>query len=134
MQNRFEDENGKNKPGLDTLANIAKALNVTIDELYFGKESLKPITSSNNNGELFVNCIYTLWKYDILAPMYTKPKDDLYITLSKYRSQLQNLIVMLEEFKRRKNNFTDPDLYLEQLLNSVANEINSFDNGSGCVK
>ncbi len=41
-----------------------------------------------------------------------------------YAEQIQRLITVLDDFKAKKSTFNDPDQYLEQVLSSVANEIN----------
>ncbi len=62
-------ENGKSK-GLISLRNLAKiafAVNVSIDELYFGKREFRFLYTARNEGELIVNCLYALYKHDIIC-------------------------------------------------------------------
>ena len=49
-------ENGKQMIGLVSLAKIAKALDTSIDRLYFGKPSEAFLNETEDFGETVVNC------------------------------------------------------------------------------
>lgn len=70
-------ENGKSK-GLISLRNLAKiafAVNVSIDELYFGKREFRFLYKTRNDRELIVNCLYKLYDEKILT-LFCKMPDD----------------------------------------------------------
>ncbi|MDO4851186.1 MAG: helix-turn-helix transcriptional regulator [Actinomycetota bacterium] len=127
-------ENGNKTPGLYTLAKLSLALGKSMDELYFGDASVSFISSAPNRGRLIVNCIYQLWEHGVLtrhypsedeerfgSSLYKKPVADL----RSYASAVERLLIMLDDFKRRKYTYKDPDAYLEQMLDSAAQEIGS---------
>jgi len=37
-----------------------------MDDLYYGTEAKKVISSSKNKGELITNCVFELWKNNVL--------------------------------------------------------------------
>lgn len=139
-------ENDRKRPGLDTLAALAKALDVSLDELYYGEPSLKPIATSGSEGELIVNCVYELWKLGVLANARRvfleemeearqglrtdeyyfydeEPAPEDHIGLSKYASDVERLIYQLDDYADREYAFPDKAAYLEQLLGSFVNKI-----------
>ncbi len=62
-------ENGKDKGliSLRNLARIAIALNVSLDELYFGKREFRFIYTAKSEGELIAGCLYILYKSNIVC-------------------------------------------------------------------
>ena len=46
------------------------------------------------------------------------------LILNRFREQIKRLIVMLDEFKLRRNTYAEPERYLQMTLASVATEIN----------
>ena len=130
-------ENSKKTPNVITLGNIAQALNVSIDRLYYGDENKAFITSEKNEGRKIVNCIYWLWKSGIIY-YYEAPTESVNINYWKiggknspfsisvlnYALSIRRLIVQLNDFEKSKETYPDPDSYLEMILNSVATEIN----------
>ena len=130
-------ENKKKQPGLNTIVKIAKALDVSIDKLCYGDESISFINSAPDEGRKIVNCIYTLWELGVInyyenflySGIPTEFGDDekrgTYLYIIKYDQEIKRLINSLREFSQRKETFPDPDMYLENILSSVANEINN---------
>ena len=129
-------ENKKKIPGLNTIAKIAKALDVSIDQLCYGDESISFITSVPDEGRKIVNCIYTLWKLGIIniygdmgyGGMKINYYDDRiggYVSVCNHYLEIKRLIHSLNDFAQRKETFPDPDMFLAGILSSVANEINS---------
>lgn len=127
-------ENGNKTPGLHTIGKIAQALGKTIDELYFGDSSVSYIASAPDKGRLIVNCIYQLWAQGILGPHSPSAEEERYghsfreqpvADLLAYSQPVVRLLETLDDFGRRSYTYKDPDLYLEQVLGSVAREIGS---------
>ncbi|SDM87814.1 helix-turn-helix domain-containing protein [Lachnospira pectinoschiza] len=135
-------ENGKKIPNLVTTAKIAKALNVSIDRLYYGDENNAFITMQSDDGKKIVNSIYLLWSKGVIYyngnPNYSYEammlssygideqinKNGLYLEIMKHQEPIKRLINQLNEFKERKDTYQTPDRFLEMILDSVASEIN----------
>ena len=130
-------ENSRKTPNLTTIAKIAKALEITIDRLYYGDENTSFIFSEPDIGKRVVNSVYFLWSEGIITcyeeigygyyPMIESNSIDSsesYLFIDKYYSQIKRLITSLNDFKQRKTTYADPDNYLRILLASVAKEIN----------
>jgi len=130
-------ENHRKTPGRDTIAIIAQKLGVSIDKLCYGDESEAFINEAPDVGRKIVNCIYTLWKLDVIyyyenysygGVPYTNSEDKkgAYLVVKEYSSQIKRLINSLNDFAQKKNTFPEPEKYLELILSSVANEINTI--------
>ena len=128
-------ESGSKYPGLNSIVRIARALNVSVDQLCYGDESESFINSVPDEGRKIVNCIYMLWElgvifyFDNIIYNRTFGMEDnsgFYLGIRKYPDQIKRLINSLNEFRDKKETFPDSDVYLESLLSSVANEINSM--------
>lgn len=130
-------ENGKKTPNLVTTAKIAKALKVSIDRLYYGDENSSFITSESNDGRKIVNSIYLLWSKGVISyyenynqrgiPLYESTDDEkigIYLYIAEYHAPIRRLIKQLEDFKKMKDTYQNPDVFLEMLFDSVATEIN----------
>lgn len=135
-------ENGKKIPNLVTTAKIAKALNVSIDRLYYGDENNAFITMQSDDGRKIVNSIYLLWSKGVInynenynssyeAMMLSSygideqiNKNGLYLEIKKHQEPIKKLIKQLNEFKERKDTYQTPDRFLEMILDSFAAEIN----------
>ena len=126
-------ENGGKSIGLFSIAKIASALNTTIDELYFGSGSTKPITDSTNTGELIVNCIVALFDQMIVRPIprHRENKsvyegvDLIYrIGFVKHVDILDDLVSKLKDFEEHKSSYPNPKVFREQLIASAINQIN----------
>ncbi len=122
-------ENGGRTPSLYNLASIAQALDVTIDELYFGDSSKAFIESAPNKGAKIANCIYELVKEGVIsAPIAGKtPIRNDTLLVNRYILQIQRLVNNSEEFFLKKNTYSNPDEFSKQMVESVANEINQQD-------
>ena len=121
-------ENDKKRPGLDTLARVANALDVSIDMLYYGDESRAFIGKSGSKGELVVNCFYELWKAGIVDSDSLKVDNAHWKAINlcyDHARTIKRLIETLIEFESRKGTYSSPDVYLEQVFDSVANEIDA---------
>lgn len=127
-------ENSKKIPNLVTIAKIAKALNVSIDRLYYGDENIAFISSENNIGRKVVNAVYYLWSEDVVAyredhsnDMYraSNEKYEYSLLINRFPFAIRRLILALNEYKNKQNTYNDPDTYLNMLLDSVAKEINN---------
>ena len=132
-------ENGRKNPGLATTAKIAKALNVSIERLYYGDENNAFIKVEPDKGKKIVNAICYLWAEDVISyyenlfagmPMneyisVDNPKG-FYLAINKYELPIKRLINSLNELKRNYSTYADPDTYIEMLKSSVAAEINNM--------
>ena len=125
-------ENGNKLPGLNSIAKIALALGKSIDELCYGDASMTPITTAPDKGRLIANCVFQLWKNGVLgrhiptnnehaysSSFYMNPVADL----RSYPMAIERLLETLDEYEEKKNTFKNPELYLEQVLDSVSSEI-----------
>lgn len=130
-------ENNRKTPGRDTIAIIAQKLGVSIDKLCYGDESEAFINEAPDEGRKIVNCVYTLWKLDVIyyyerfsyGGVPFMAIDDIsgtYLVVKEYSSQIKRLINSLNDFAQKKNTFPEPEKYLEFILSSVANEINDI--------
>ena len=132
-------ENGKKTPGLNTVAIIAKKLGVSIDQLCYGDESESFINIVPDKGRKIVNCIYVLWELDVIYYyenfMYggtpfdiisSEEKRGAYLVVKDYSFQIKRLINSLNDYAQKKDTFPNPEMYLENILSSVANEINAI--------
>ncbi len=128
-------ENGKKIPSLTTIATIARALDVSIERLYYGDDSNAFINMVPDEGRKIVNAIYYLWdlqvidiceNYNNMGLGFESGKNSLPITLLiyKYSQSIKRLINGLNEFKDQKDTYENPEAYLEMFLSSVAKEIN----------
>lgn len=118
-------ERGVREPSTANLAKIAHALYSTMDELYFGDESNKMLQTTNY-GMKIVNCFTELMLDEVIGKI-----DDEYGSMSEYYIPLwsdayaiKRLLDHVYEFKQNQNTYPNPDLYLDQIKQSVANEIN----------
>ena len=133
-------ETGRKIPGLTTIAKIAKALNVSIERLYYGDENSAFIFSEPDVGKKIVNSIFFLWqtgtisyfeKHIYEASYYRgydeeeEKKKGTYLYLNRFSTQIKRLLMSLNEFESKHNTYPEPEKYLEILFTSVANEINA---------
>ena len=133
-------ENSKKIPSLSTIAKIAKSLGVSIERLYYGDENSSFINSEPDLGKKIVNSIYFLWEAGIIEyyenymsggvgmAMYNigceREPVGLMLNIMKYASSIRRLVYSLNEYKKNKDTYPEPEKYLEMLLASVATEIN----------
>ncbi len=136
-------ENGNKLPGLTSIAKIAQALGKSIDELCYGDASISPITTAPSIGRLITNCVYQLWKHNVLnvhilteeenrltSSFYIQPAVDL-----RYHSHaVIRLLETLDDYSNNAHTFNNPEVYLEQVLDSVSSEIEQELFGSNQIK
>lgn len=126
-------ENGSKSIGLISLDKIAYATNKTIDELYRGSKSSRPITSSKNEGELIVNCVAALYDIGVIQPNIKQRKNEFTpmgmeyfykIGFSKFIEILDDMVLKLNDLEKNKYNYPDPHAFKEQILASATKQIN----------
>ena len=127
-------ENGRKIPNLITIANIARQLNVSIERLYYGDDNIAFINTVEDDGRKIVNSLFLLWSKDVvnyfedykyMESMGIKGEDDgFFLRIMKHTYPIKRLFNGLNEFRDKKDTYTDPEAYLEMLLSSVALEIN----------
>ncbi len=127
-------ENGKNTPGLFTLARIAKALNKSIDELFYGDASVSFITSAPDKGSIIANSLVALWEQDCI---FTEEPENFgntieyeEITIKQFADPICRLLDALNDLERKKDTYTDPQAFLEMIKKSVAEDIRRSDEES----
>lgn len=127
-------ENGNKSIGLSSLHRIALATNKTMDELYCGSESSRPITSSRNDGELIVNCVVALYDAEVIQANPKNRKNEFAprgeekyfrIGFSKFIDILDDMVLKLQDFEKNKDNYPDPQAFREQILASATKQINN---------
>jgi Predicted transcriptional regulator len=121
-------ERGVREPSTANLAKIAHALYSTMDELYFGDESNKMLQTANY-GMKIVNCFTELMLDEVIGKIEEdneeyRPIGEYYIPLWSDAWAIKRLLNHVYEFKQNQNTYPNPDLYLDQIKQSVANEIN----------
>lgn len=128
-------ENYRKTPNLITTAKIAKALNVSIDRLYYGDENNSFIIAEADDGRKIVNSLYLLWSKGVItyyefwgrnsSVMIEGDVPGRYLYLKEYEEAIKRLLKSLDEFEEKKDTYSNPEGYLEQILSSVAVEINN---------
>ncbi len=126
-------ENGNRAIGLQTIAKLAVALGVSIDDIYFGSYSFRPISTSNNEGELIVNCVSSLFDKHVIAAL-SKEGENAFVPSGggyyyqigflSYLHILNDLVIKLDDYEKNKENYPDPEGFKKQLLASAAKQIN----------
>ena len=117
-------ENGKRNPSLDTLADIASALGVSIDQLYYGNGNVSFLTEKGDKGNKIVNSICMLMSQGVIENVVDKDGRTYLCLDYKYSSPIKRLIKTLKEFMDQFQTYSDPKAYLTQIKDSVANQIN----------
>lgn len=118
-------ETGKRTPGLSTLALIAEALDVSIDELYFGDNNVNFITKAGDDGHKIANCVYQLFKLGAIDGSITLGINGPSMGMApSFREPISRLLRIADEVHQASETYPDPDLVIDQLLESVAAEIN----------
>lgn len=134
-------ENSKKIPSLSTIAKIAKSLGVSIERLYYGDENSSFINSEPDLGKKIVNSIYFLWEAGIIEyyenymsggmgmAMFDSGCErepvGLMLNIMKHAASIRRLVHSLNEYRKNKDTYPEPEKYLEMLLASVATEINN---------
>lgn len=113
-------ENGKKEPGLHTLATIASALEVTIDELYWGDINVAFINSAPDEGRQIVNCFSKLRELKVID---MEPQS-YRLELKRYWGAIKRLLESLKEFDALRDTYSNPESYLEMIKESSAEQIN----------
>ncbi len=130
-------ENGSRNIGIENLTLIAKAANKTIDEIYLGSSSKKPIVSSVNIGELIVNCIAALFENDVIGLLphgevneniYDELKYSYRLAFKNHIFEIEDLVKKLEDFETNKENYKEPDKFKKQIMDAKAFQINKVKN------
>ena len=119
-------ENGHRTPGLQNLAIIAMALDVTIDELYFGDRDVYYTEHTSDKGMKIANCIRGLTEEKVLRLLLSGATGEYrnVVQLSKYSKPIIRLISTLEQFFRSADTYSDPKGFSAQIVESAAREIN----------
>ena len=118
-------ENGRQMVGLVTLGKIAKALNTSIDRLYFGSPSEAFLNESGDFGETVANCFKRLWELGVIDEVRFTRSTEGEAHVCKCSIELQRLFSTLKEFDEKRQYYPEEAEYLAQLYKSVSNEIDA---------
>ena len=125
-------ENGRKSIGLQSLSKIALATNCTMDEIYFGSPSSKPVNSAINKGELVVNCAVALFYEGVIQYCLIEKENNYQIEpnyfyamqFGKYCDIIEDMIQRLDDFEKNKDNYPDPQSFKDQIVASAIKQIN----------
>ncbi len=122
-------EHSDKTPNLATSAKLAKALDISIDQLVYGGD-VSIAASEEKKGRTIVNCIYVLWKngiiYSIRDELEVGEGSGVTMRYSDKASSIKRLLKNLNEYRANINTYPEPEKYLEMILSSVANEIDDI--------
>ena len=128
-------ENAKKIPSLTNLARIAYALDVTIDELYFGNKSERFINKTTNKEEVIANCYYELWKHACIVPynyscppQYSNVWQPGLLLAIKGPMAVESFLEQLNDYKENEKTYEKPEEYLRALKQSFTNRIKKEQN------
>ncbi len=121
-------ENGNRSIGLHSLFKISEATGKTMDEIYGGPAETRPTSQAENKGALIVNCIVALYEEKVIDIDANPNGDGEYETVlcfPLYEDEIEDLIIQLNNFDNRKNDYPDPDNFKKQILTAAAKRINA---------
>lgn len=124
-------EHNRQMPSLITLAKIAKALNVTIDCLYYGPMCESMVAEASSQGEAIVNCLSYLWNHCIIATPDKDARQELRVIPGWMMSSFNRLLNTLDDYVKSKETFSDSTAFVRQLQGSVAREIDEGQKSRG---
>ena len=126
VQQISEYENAKKNIGLFTIDKIARALELSIDEIIHGPSSRKPIESAKNVGEMIVNCVDALYQERVVIYRYNynESKNWFPICFFSFGSILSDMVEKLDDLGKNINNYPDPKSFKQQILAAAAKRIN----------
>ena len=126
-------ENGTKSIGLRSLAKIASVTGTTMDEIFCGENSLRPITLARNKGELIVNCVAALFEEGVIC-LLSRQKENKFMPcgyewahqmgFARFIDVLDDLVNKLDDFAKNEKSYPDPQAFKEQLLASAIKKIN----------
>ena len=117
-------ETGRKEPGVHTLATLARALEVPMEQLYYGDENVAFLTRESDEGHVIVNCISKLFELGIIDDCMAPSPTAKGLHIKRQQEAIVQLVYSLQDFYRRRKTFSDPESFLEQMKESYANEIN----------
>lgn len=110
-------ETGKKKPGLDTIAKIVKALDISIDYLCYGTNPQLLLTNSDSYGENLINSIVALWEKDMIDYIGSSNQKTA-IFLKNADPQILKMWSQIQTFEQQQDMIPDPDSYKKTIINS----------------
>jgi len=128
-------ENGKKFPNLDTCARIAKALEVSIDQLYYGDENTSFMPSEIDNTKKTIYALYHLWDTGLIeydeylydaSPVRSNGNHKsfgFFLEIKKYPEIIKRLFSQLNDYKKNIMTYDNPDDQLKSILSSAAASI-----------
>ncbi len=128
-----EYENGRKIPNTITLARIAEGLGITLDSLYYGPSSMRPVTTAHSKPEVMVNCFAVLTEYGIFEKHdYSIRTENGYeegtdLVVSKYVEAFKDLFSGLENFKAKSGDYPDAEIVKKNILNAAAKQLQRLD-------
>ena len=116
-------ENGHTLPSLNTIASIAQAFGVSIDTLCFGDEESAIVQRPVNRGRKIANCFQYLFNEGYLFKYKDYSNHDT-IVIHKDIDVFLNLYANLHDFRFKHDNYPNPEVYVDMMLEGVGNELN----------
>ena len=117
-------ENNKRPVGLQTFVRIAEALEVPLDYLYYGDESVSFIENAPNLGAKIVNCFYELMTEGVVSPPYIEPGNGFVVCIQKYQDPIKRFLDELKQLEENKHTYSDIKTARKLLRESIATAIN----------
>ncbi len=128
-----EYENGRKIPNTITLARIAEGLGITLDSLYYGPSSMRPVATAHSKPEAMVNCFAALIEYGIFEMRgYFNRRESgyvegAYLVVSKHAKALKDLYFELERFNAKSGDYPDAEIVKKNILNAAAKQLQRLD-------
>ncbi len=120
-------ENSVKTPGLTNLAKISQALEVSLDELYYGDKNERFINEAVDEAELIVNCYYELWEHraiNLYNYLFDFKIDNYGVLFARdYSFEIEDYIKQLNNFKANESSYENPADFVKSIKSSIANRI-----------
>lgn len=125
-------EKGRQTPSLVTLAKLSQALEISLDDLFFGDISERFITAAEDEAAAIVNSICKLWDTGVLTIWQGEKfdndiedyfPDESHLKLQRFQSEIIRLMKGLRDFEQHKESYQDSQGFLKALKESVTTEI-----------
>lgn len=125
-------ETGQRTPNIDTLARIAKALNKSLDELYYGENAQTQAGPSLTRGQDIVACIRSLFEHGTIGRVVKNAEGTgrfghterfNCLVLRENLDEIDALVTYLDSFQYSRHTFTNPENHLNEECESIARRI-----------
>ncbi len=121
-------EKGRDNIGIDNFVKIAEALDVSLDELYYGDREISSAKYASSTGEKIITCVELLSKEKIFAYSYDNHSNIDNIEICKFKRPIAKFISALNNVKDIEKAKLDINDYLEQSRKTAIFEIEATNN------